>query len=313
MTATIAFVHRLDADEVVLWCDALSAQLPEAQVSALEDIPLNARGGITIAIVANPDPVDLATLPDLKWIHSLWAGVERLMAELPADGPPVTRLVDPEMARNMAESAMAWTYYLQRDMPAYAAQQSQKLWQPLPYRHPRDMTIGILGLGQMGMASAARLQDAGFTVTGWSQSPKAAGFDTYIGVDGLIAMLGRSDICLCLLPLTEQTRGLVGAEALAALPAGAALVNFGRGPIVDADALVAALDSGHISHAVLDVFAEEPLPSVSPLWTHPAVTVLPHITAITDPSTASRIVAGNVRHYLASGDLPETVDRTRGY
>ena len=199
----------------------------------------------------------------------------------------------------MAEATLAWTLYLHRDMPAYAAAQRQRRWVPLDYRLPSERRIGLLGLGELGRRSAAMLQQAGFPVSGWSRTPKALeGVVTFSGADGLQMMLGETDVLICLLPLTPETRGLVGTEALAALPRGAALLNFGRGPVVDVTALVAALDTGHLAHAVLDVFETEPLPVESPLWLHPKVTVLPHITADTKRQTASRIAAANIETYL---------------
>ncbi len=312
ISAPIAFVSRMAEPDIAPWLAALSRALgieihTPAQMSPEE------RAKVEIAIVANPDPADLQQLPGLKWIHSVWAGVERLVSELGPDAPPIVRLIDPELSRTMAEAVLAWTFYLQRDMPAYAAQQAQRLWQQRPYRHPRDVTVGVLGLGQMGLAAAARLQDAGFSVIGWSQSLKRPGFPTHVGEAGLTETLSQSDIVVCLLPLTAQSLGVLNATTLAHLPKGAAVINFGRGPLIDTDALTAALDAGHLSHAVLDVFATEPLPPASPLWGHPKITVLPHISAPTDVTSASAIVAANIRRYLADGTLPETVDRQKGY
>ncbi len=130
------------------------------------------REAARIAIVANPDPAEVALLPNLAWIHSLWAGVERLVRDLGANGVPIVRLVDPELARTMAEAVLAWTYYLQRDMPAYRRQQEAGTWRPLAYRPPGATMVGILGLGTLGGAAAERLVGAGFKVAAWSRSPK---------------------------------------------------------------------------------------------------------------------------------------------
>lgn len=308
---TVAFVSRLSAEAEGPWLKALASAMPELTVRALRDLDADERGAVRVAVVANPDPADLATLPNLEWIHSTWAGVERLVAELGEDSPPIVRLVDPELARTMAEAVLAWTYYLQRDMPAYAASQVERRWEPRPYRRPQDTVVGLLGLGALGVAAAGRLSEAGFQVTGWSRTPK-----TIAGVDAhtdLSRVLEAADIVACLTPLTPQTRGLLNAERLGRMKPGAALINFARGPIVVADDLTAALDRGHLSHAVLDVFDQEPLSADSPLWTHPKVTVLPHISAVTDRQTASAIVAGAIRRWLAQGVLPQTVDRVRGY
>ncbi|MDG2520761.1 glyoxylate/hydroxypyruvate reductase A [Caulobacter segnis] len=308
---TVAFVNRLPAEAEAQWLKALASAMPELAVRTLRDIDAAERDAVRVAVVANPDPADLAALPNLQWVHSTWAGVERMVAELGADAPPIVRLIDPELARAMAEAVLAWTYYLQRDMPAYAASQGERRWEPRPYRRPQEMTVGLLGLGALGAAAAGRLSEADFQVAGWSRTPKdmpgvAAHTD-------LSRVLKVADIVVCLTPLTAQTRGLLNAERLEQMKPGAALINFARGPIVVADDLIAALDAGHLSHAVLDVFDQEPLPAGSPLWSHPKVTVLPHISAVTDRRTASAIVAGNIRRWLAQGVLPQAVDMARGY
>jgi glyoxylate/hydroxypyruvate reductase A len=313
-TGKIALVTRLSPEGEQMWLERLSAAMPGEDIRAFGALAPEERAAVEIAIVANPDPADLAQLPGLAWVHSLWAGVERLVAELGDFRPPIVRLVDPELARTMAEASLAWTYYVFRDMPLYAAQQRAAQWIQHSYRRPDQTTVGVLGLGELGAAAAARLHDAGFNVAGWSRSPKELPDVTCrSGDDGLAETLAASDILLCLLPLTGETRGLLDTRRLALLPRGAKLINFARGPIIDTPALVAALDRGEVGHAVLDVFDVEPLPSDSPLWRHPGITVLPHVSAATDPDTATAIVAQNIAAYRADGSLPATVDMRRGY
>jgi glyoxylate/hydroxypyruvate reductase A len=313
-TGKIALVTRLSPEGEQMWLERLSAAMPGEDIRAFGALAPEERAAVEIAIVANPDPADLAQLPGLAWVHSLWAGVERLVAELGDFRPPIVRLVDPELARTMSEAALAWTYYVFRDMPLYAAQQRAAQWIQQSYRRPDQTTVGVLGLGELGAAAAARLHDAGFNVAGWSRSPKELPDVTCrSGDDGLAETLAASDILLCLLPLTGETRGLLDTRRLALLPRGAKLINFARGPIIDTPALVAALDRGEVGHAVLDVFDVEPLPSDSPLWRHPGITVLPHVSAATDPDTATAIVAQNIAAYRADGSLPATVDMRRGY
>jgi glyoxylate/hydroxypyruvate reductase A len=314
VAGSLALVTRLDAAEDDAWLAALSAAMPEEAIAPFRAIAPARRGDVNVAIVADPDPADVAALPNLAFVQSLWAGVERLASELGPDAPPIVRLVDPEMARTMAGAVLAWTLYLQRDMPAYARQQRDRVWRPLPYRKPSDMTVGLLGLGELGAAAAATLAAAGFQVTGWSRSPKSLpGVRSFSGEDGLLTTLGASDVVVCLVPLTRETRGLLHAGRFAAMKPGAGLINFARGPVVSTPGLLAALDAGRLSHAVLDVFDEEPLPASSPLWAHPDVTVLPHVAAPTDLRTAASVVAENVRRYRAEGRIPDAVDRRRGY
>ncbi|MBT9372229.1 glyoxylate/hydroxypyruvate reductase A [Rhizobium sp. CSW-27] len=314
MLPPIAFVTRLSTEEEQNWLEVLRRAMPEERILPFRELMPEERRLAEIAIVANPDPADVAALPGLSFIHSLWAGVERLVMELGVTAPPIVRLVDPELSRVMAEAVLAWTFYLQRDMPAYRAAQGDRRWAPRDYRHPAEVSVGLLGLGALGSRSAARLTEAGFRVEGWSRTPKdMPEIATHHGEAGLDTLLSASDIVVCLLPLTAETRGLLNAERLARMPQGAALINFARGAVVVAHDLIAALDRGHLDHAVLDVFEVEPLPEASPFWSHPKVTVLPHISAPTTPATAARIVAGNIATWRRNGALPATVDRSRGY
>lgn len=313
MAEPIALVGCKSPDQEAEYLSILAAAMPEERLIPFRAMGDADRAAARVAVVANPDPAEVAALPNLVWVQSLWAGVEKLVGAF--DRPlPIVRLVDREMARTMAEAVLAWTYYLQRDMPTYARQQRERTWQPHPYRKPSETTVGLLGLGALGLAAAERLVGAGFSVVGWSRTPKDAdGLDVAHGLDALPQMLGRCDILVCLIPLTPETRGLINAARLAALRPGASLINFARGPIVVTADLIAALDRGHLGHAVLDVFDAEPLPAESPLWSHPAVTVLPHVSGPTDMDSAAATVAANLRAYRRSGQPPAGIDPARGY
>jgi glyoxylate/hydroxypyruvate reductase len=314
MKNVLPFIANPDYGFTAQWMDALQRAMPDERIVPLAELDAQTRAACEVAIVANPRPEDLRELPALTWVHSVWAGVERLVSDLAGNDLKIVRLVDPQLADTMAEAVLAWTLYLHRDMPRYAAQQAQKLWKAQDYARPSRKTVGLLGLGALGEAAAQRLLQAGFNVCGWSRSRKAVpGIDCYAGDDELPAMLSRSDILVCLLPLTPQTTGLINAETLGLLPANASLINFARGPIVEDASLKAALDRAALDHAVLDVFATEPLPADSWHWDHPRVTVLPHISAPTDRETASGIVADNIRQFRESGSIPACVDRGRGY
>jgi glyoxylate/hydroxypyruvate reductase A len=314
MSDPIALITNIRSGYEASYLSALASAMPAEQVILFRELSAEQHARVQIAIVANPDPADVIALPSLVWMQSLWAGVEQLVTRLPPGGPPIVRLIDPEMSRTMAEAVLAWTYYLQRDMPAYVRQQRQGLWHQHPYRKPSSLTVGILGLGALGTASAARLSEAGFKVAGWSRSAKQMPcVQTFSNDDGLVTLLRISDIVVCLLPLTVQTRGLLHAGLLAAMKPGACFINFARGPVVVTDDLLDALDSGHLSHAVLDVFDEEPLAPDSRLWQHPQVSVLPHISAPTDFETAAAVIAANIGAYRANGALPCSVDLVLGY
>ncbi|MET1412577.1 glyoxylate/hydroxypyruvate reductase A [Roseibium sp. HPY-6] len=315
MKPVIPFVPEANSHEKDVWQRDLANALEAfAVVKHVSDLTDRERSGAKVAIVANPDPADVAALPNLVWVQSLWAGVERLMTELPPDGPRIVRLADPQMAETMSEAVLAWTLYLHRDMPRYRMQQRQAVWQEHFLKTPAERTVGVLGLGKLGSASAQRLSANGFTVLGWSRSEKdLAGIKCFGGPQGLIPVLEQSDILVVLTPLTAETRGMLGAAEFEYCKKNAALINFARGPIIDVDALRAALDRDQLSHAVLDVFDEEPLPPESPLWQHDKITVLPHISAPTITSTASKIVADHIRQFLTEGTIPDHVDRNRGY
>jgi glyoxylate/hydroxypyruvate reductase A len=296
------------------WIAALQAAMPNETVVPLAALDDAARAACTVAVVANPRPEDLRRLPRLQWVHSVWAGVERLMADFADTQLKIVRLVDPQLAQTMAEAVLAWTLYLHRDMPLYARQQRERQWRPHDHVRPQDRTVSLLGLGALGEAAAQRLLAAGFAVQGWSRTPRTlAGVKCHSGGEGLAAMLAGTDILVCLLPLTPQTRGLLNDATFGRLGRKAWLINFARGSIIDDEALHRALDHGVIAHAVLDVFATEPLPADSWHWAHPAVTVLPHISAPTDRETASRIVATHIAAYRREGVIPPCVDRARGY
>lgn len=314
MSRVIPFLAELTHDEKTAWLEALRKALPTYEVAPLGELTATQRASAEVAIVANPDPTDLSALPNLKWLQSLWAGVERLLAETSEANFAIVRMTDPQLAETMAEAVLAWTLYLHRDMPRYRAQQVARMWRQHPLLLPGQRTVGLLGLGNMGKLAAKRLVQQGFPVCGWSRSQaNIKGVATFSSDEGFTQVLQRSLILVCLLPLTSQTRGLLNHKSLALLPQGASLINFARGPILNTAALIDHLNRGHLYHAVLDVFDEEPLPLQSLLWSHPGITVLPHISAPTNKQTASLIVAHNIDRFFATREIPISVDRRLGY
>lgn len=296
---SVFLTGRFDAGERDEWLALLRAELPGETVTQEREAAADA----DIAIVANPPAGALQGLPRLRLIQSLWAGVEKLLADesIPA-GVPIARMVDPAMNEAMAETALWAVLALQRDFFDYQRQQAAARWQAHPQRRADEFPVLVLGRGQMGSAVARRLAANGFPVDSWGSR------------DGvLMPRLSGAAVVINLLPLTPATRGLFNAATLAAMRPGASLVNLARGAhVVDAD-LLAALDAGHLRHAVLDVFHEEPLPAAHPYWSHPKVSVLPHVAAATDPRSAAAVVAANVRRFRAGQPVEHLVDRGRGY
>lgn len=309
---------EFEAAELHVWRRCLHDALPEAQWLDREQA-LAVAGSVQIAVVANPPPGSLSGLPKLRLIQSLWAGVDRLLLDptLPA-GVPIARMVDAAMTAAMAETALWATLALHRGFFACARAQAQQRWQPPPQPRAADVRVLVLGLGQMGLEAARRIAQQGYRVSGWGLRPRtpaadAAHVDCHAGADALTQLLPASDVVVNLLPLTPATTGLLNARFFAALPPGAGIVNLARGAhVVDAD-LLDALDRGHLGHAVLDVFHTEPLPPRHAYWSHPRVSVLPHVAAQTDPRSASQVVAANVQALLAGRPLAHVVDRGRGY
>ena len=310
----IPFVSSLNKDEESEWLQAFSMRLFDEKVLPISQLTEQEKSNADIAIIANPNPEDLNELPNLVWVHSVWAGVEKLLQGNATPNYSIVRLIDPELSRTMSEAVLAWSLYLHRNMPDYRMQQVKAVWNPLPYVPAPERKIGVLGLGELGQASAKLLKNFGFSVIGWSRRAKdIAGVECLNGQDGLDDLLSQSDILVCLLPQTPETEGLLGYENLAKLKPGAQLINFARGKIVDEDALLHELNVGRIHHAVLDVFQYEPLPRSHAFWTHPNITVLPHISAPTTIESAVCIVAQNVRNYRHLNMLPATVDVQLGY
>ena len=306
---------RLDAVEYSTWLAALRAALPEA--CWLDEAGARARPeDVDAAVVANPPAGALAGLPRLRLIQSLWAGVERLLED-PTLPPqvPLARMVDPAMNLAMAETALWATLSLHRGFFTYGRQQRQGQWRQLPQRRADEVEVLVLGQGEMGRGAALAIAGQGYRVSGWSRSAKAAEgrVRSLAGEAELNRALGCCDVLINLLPLTAQTRGLLDARLFAAMPAGAAVVNLARGAhLVESD-LLAALDSGQLGHAVLDVFGTEPLPAGHAFWSHEKVTLLPHAAALTDPRSAAAVAAANLRASRDGRPILHRVERDRGY
>lgn len=253
---------------------------------------------------------DFTPFTNARLVQSLWAGVERIVTN-PTLTQPLCRMVDPGLAQGMAEFCTGWVMRAHLGMDNYAQDGAWRNALVPPLADSRRITI--LGMGELGRATAAMLRGIGFQVAGWSASGRAAGGLRVFGGADLARALDGADIVITLLPDTAQTRDLINATTLAQMPRGAWLINPGRGTLIDDAALIAALDSGHLGHAVLDVFRAEPLPPDHPFWSHPGITVTPHIAAETRPQTAAPVVADNLRRAMAGQPLRYLVDRDRGY
>jgi glyoxylate/hydroxypyruvate reductase len=267
-----------------------------------------------IAVCWKPPAGALASMPKLKLIHSIAAGVDNILCDPTVPDHPICRIVDPDLTTGMIEFVLWGTLYFHRDFDRYIPNAREGIWRRYDQRAPFETRVGILGLGALGSAAATRLADLGFSVSAWSRSPKSlAGVTMFSGEDSLDPFLAQADILVSLLPLTPSTMGILNADRLSRLPKGAALILCSRGEHLVADDLMALLRQGHLRGAVLDVFEREPLPSDHPLWREPGVLVTPHMATIATWRVVAQQIAENIRRMQNGTPLLNQVDRIRGY
>lgn len=313
----INLLFHSEVDRREWWHDEFARHRGDINLVTLADLDSGtvAPADIDYALLWKPPAGLTARLPALKAIFSLGAGIDHLLSdpELRRD-VPMTRVVDPNLTARMTEYVVLHVLRHHRRQHDYDALQRLGKWRALAQPLASERRIGILGLGVLGGDAARALGALGFALSGWTRTPRTVpGVEMFHGSEGLNSFLAACEILVCLLPLTAETEGIINASLLARLPKGACFINAARGRhVVDAD-LLAALESGHLAAATLDVFHVEPLPQDHAYWHHPRVTLTPHIAAVTDPRACVAQVTGNIAR-LERGEAPvNLVDLRRGY
>jgi glyoxylate/hydroxypyruvate reductase len=294
------------------WRELFRNQLPSHEILGgppPDDAP------VAYVVVGRPPPGLIGRLPGLEVVLSLNAGVEHLLADGEVPGHvPIVRLVDDGLTAGMVEWVLAQVLAWHRNLFAYHGQQAERRWAPLAEKLARERRVCVLGAGALGTPVVELLVRAGFAARFWSRTARhVAGAAGFAGPASLAAAVEGSDVLINLLPLTPETAGLLDRFIFERLAPGAFLINAARGAHVKEADLLAALDSGRLSGAALDVFREEPLPPDDPLWRHPKIFISPHVASLTHPETAVAAMAANIRRYERGEAMLNVVDRTRGY
>jgi glyoxylate/hydroxypyruvate reductase A len=308
-------IYGLDNDEVgsaAGWRQAASELLPEREVRIFPEAGDVAE--IDYLAFMHPDFDAIPALPKLKAMFSRSAGVESFIGHPKLPAVPLGKIEPAGGDPMMTEYVLMHVLRLHREMPTYQAAQAREAWLRQPILRPEQRRIGFLGFGLMAKAPALVLRSLGFPVAAWVRNPRPqAEVPIFHGTGQLDAFLRQTDILVCLLPLTRETEGILGARTFGLLPRGAMLVNLGRGRHVVEAELIAALDSGQLAHAALDALYPEPLPPGNPLWRHPKVTVMPHVARRPTIRQLMTEIAANIRSLEAGGGLLQEVDRRLGY
>jgi glyoxylate/hydroxypyruvate reductase A len=296
-----------------VWREHFAREMPEVELRFWPE--LGNPADINFAAISRLPDNAARALPNLKLIISLFAGQDMLLADKTLlSNVPIVRAANPAGDQMMTETAILHVLRHHRQIPELLLAQQKSEWASPKRLKTRDRKVGIMGLGPIGVAAAKAVRDLGFQTAGWVRRPRQLeGVEIFHGPDQLAAFLGRSEIVVNLLPATPETEDILGAKNFALMPKGASVINLGRGSqIVDAD-LIAALDSGQLVAATLDVFRQEPLPKEHPFWRHPRVTVIPHASRGQFPAEITPLICAHIRRFQRGEKMTDIVDAKAGY
>jgi glyoxylate/hydroxypyruvate reductase A len=308
----MTILHCGDPTRGKAWAEIFARDLPQVPFRCWPDIGDGQEVRYLIAWTLSEEII--AALPNLEVLFSIGAGVDQLDLSLLPEHVRVVRMIEPGITTTMAEFVTMAVLALHRDLPALVAGQRSGTFPYLPVKMARERRVGFMGLGELGQAAIRMLSPIGFALSGWSRSPRQIeGVECFHGSEGMGAFLAQCDILVCLLPLTEETRGILCRETFAQMPKGACLINVARGGHLVQDDLIEALDNGQIGAAMLDVSTPEPLPETHALRAHPAVFLTPHIAGVTRIDTAVYALMDALRAVMAGQSVAGDIDRSKGY
>ena len=302
--------HPWPGVEIML--DALRRELPDMEVRDWNDE--GDKADVNYAVVWNPPKGELKTFPNLKCVFSMFAGIEHMMQDPNLPDVPISHLIDKVLTQGMTEYVVHNVLLHHRRRREFDEQQKKKYWKGLSVPPASARNVGIMGFGALGSDAARALLALDFNIAAWSRTPKSmAGVTSFHGPDELSPFLARTEILVCLLPLTPATTGILNRDLFSGLPKGAYLINAGRGGSQVEEDILSALNSGQLAGASLDVFETEPLPKDHPFWERPDVIITPHNASRTDTDSSARTIAANIIGFEVGKPVQGLVDRTRGY
>lgn len=308
----MSVLYKADPVRGRIWAQVFAEHAPDLEFHIWPDCGPPER--VEYLVAWEPPPNWSTTFPNVRALFSSGAGVDQLDLAAVPERIQVARMVEPGIVEGVVEYVSMAVLMLHRRMPDYLRQQANAVWRGALAVAASGVRVGVMGLGVLGQAVIERLNVFGYRCHGWSQSGKpVTGSVSFAGEENLDSFLSCCDILICLLPLTDSTRGILSTRVFSALPPGAALINVGRGAHLDETALLNALDSGHLSQAILDVTEPEPLPPAHRFWTHPRIILTPHIAGSTRPESAALVLIDNIRRHQRGEPLLDAVDRFKGY